>query len=58
MTDDETDSFRCQSGFSSPPCYAAEVDPAYFDPLAVDPEQARDVARWHHAERARLRDAR
>lgn len=34
---------------------AAEVDPAYFDPLAVDPEQARDVARWRRAERARLR---
>jgi 5,10-methenyltetrahydrofolate synthetase len=38
---------------------AAEVDPAYFDPEAVDPEQARDVARWRRAERrrlARLRD--
>ena len=55
MTDDETDSFRCRGGFSSPPCYAAEVDPAYFDPLAVDPEQARDVARWRRAERTRLR---
>lgn len=51
-------SFRCQSGFSSPPCYAAEVAPEYFDPLAVDPEQARDVARWRKAERTRLRDAR
>lgn len=33
---------------------AAEVDPAYFDPLGVDPGQARDVARWRRAERARL----
>lgn len=40
---------------ASPPCMAAEVDPAYFDPLAVDPQQARDVARWRKAERLRLR---
>lgn len=33
---------------------AAEVDPTYFDPLAVDPQQARDVARWRRAERSRL----
>lgn len=51
-------SFRCQGGFSSPPCYAAEVAPDYFDPLAVDAQQARDVARWRKAERARLRAAR
>ncbi|PJE33714.1 5-formyltetrahydrofolate cyclo-ligase [Pseudooceanicola marinus] len=37
---------------------AAEVDPGYFDPLAIDPEQARDVARWRTAERKRLREAR
>ena len=41
--------------YASPPCMAAEVDPTYFDPLAVDPEQARDVARWRSAERRRLR---
>lgn len=41
--------------YASPPCMAAEVDPAYFDPLAVDAEQARDVARWRKAERQRLR---
>ena len=41
--------------YASPPCMAAKVDPTYFDPLAVDPEQARDVARWRKAERARLR---
>jgi len=41
--------------YASPPCMAAEVDPAYFDPLAVDPGQARDVARWRRAERERLR---
>lgn len=40
--------------FASPPCMAAEVDPAYFDPLGVDPVQARDVARWRRAERVRL----
>ncbi|MDF1718796.1 MAG: 5-formyltetrahydrofolate cyclo-ligase [Antarcticimicrobium sp.] len=41
--------------YASPPCMAAEVAPDYFDPLAVDPAQARDVARWRRAERARLR---
>jgi 5-formyltetrahydrofolate cyclo-ligase len=41
--------------YASPPCMAAEVDPGYFDPLAVDPQQARDVARWRKAERIRLR---
>lgn len=55
---DECRSLLCQTGFSSPPCYAAEVAPDYFDPLAVDPEQARDVARWRKAEGTRLRDAR
>ncbi|MER3352521.1 MAG: 5-formyltetrahydrofolate cyclo-ligase [Hoeflea sp. D1-CHI-28] len=55
---DEFKSFRCRSGFSSPPCYAAEVAPGYIDPLATDPEQARDVARWRKAERSRLRAAR
>ena len=30
--------------YASPPCLAQELDPAWFDPLAVDPEQARDVA--------------
>ena len=40
--------------YASPPCMAAEVDPTYFDPLGVDPEQARDVARWRRAERTRL----
>ena len=33
---------------------ASELDPAYADPLAVDPAQARDVARWRRAERIRL----
>ncbi len=55
---DDFESFRCKSGFSSPPCYAAEIAPDYFDPLAVDPEQARDVARWRKAERHRLRSER
>ncbi|WP_323767020.1 5-formyltetrahydrofolate cyclo-ligase [Marinovum sp.] len=41
--------------YASPPCAAAEIAPGYFDPLAVDPQQARDVARWRRAERCRLR---
>ncbi|WP_294607642.1 5-formyltetrahydrofolate cyclo-ligase [Roseovarius sp.] len=40
--------------YASPPCMAAEVDPTYFDPLAVDSVQSRDVARWRRAERLRL----
>ena len=39
---------------ASPPCMAAEVDPTCSDPSAVDPGQARDVARWRRAERIRL----
>lgn len=50
--------FQCQSGFSSPPCLASEMAPDYFDPLAVDSQQASDVARWRKAERSRLRTAR
>lgn len=45
---------RHPTGFASPPCYAAEIAPDYFDPLAVDPQQARDVARWRKVERDRL----
>lgn len=41
--------------YASPPCMAGEIAPDYFDPLGVDPEQARDVARWRRAERVRLR---
>ncbi len=41
-------------GYASPPCLAHEIDPAYFDPLGVDPQQAQDVARWRKSERARL----
>lgn len=33
---------------------AGEVAPDYFDPSGIDPEQARDVARWRRAERERL----
>jgi len=40
--------------YASPPCLAHEIDPAYFDPLAVDPQQAMDVARWRKGERMRL----
>ena len=41
--------------YASPPCLAGEIAPDYFDPLAVDPQQARDVARWRSVERKRLR---
>lgn len=44
--------------FASPPCLAGEIAQGYLDPLAVDPQQARDVARWRTAERSRLRAAR
>ncbi len=40
--------------YASPPCLAHEIDPAYHDLMAVDPDQARDVARWRRAERTRL----
>ncbi len=53
-----SNNFKSERNFASPPCMAAEVDPGYFDPLAVDPEQSRDVARWRTAERKRLREAR
>ncbi|KHQ50108.1 5-formyltetrahydrofolate cyclo-ligase [Mameliella alba] len=53
-----SNSFKNEGNFASPPCMAAEVDPGYFDPLTVDPEQERDVARWRTAERKRLREAR
>jgi 5-formyltetrahydrofolate cyclo-ligase len=43
---------------ASSPCMAGDVAPGYFDPLAVDPQQALDVARWRRAERARLDAAR
>lgn len=46
------------SRLASPPCLAGAFAPDGFDPLAVDPEQARDVARWRRAERTRLRAAR
>lgn len=45
-------------GYASPPCLAHEIDPTYFDPLAVDPTQAQDVARWRKAERVRLLEER
>lgn len=44
--------------YASPPCLAGEIAPDYFDPMAVDPEQARDVARWRKVERTRLRTER
>jgi 5-formyltetrahydrofolate cyclo-ligase len=46
---------KASASYASPPCLAHEVDSTYFDPLAVDPQQAIDVARWRKAERKRLR---
>ncbi len=40
--------------FASPPCLASQIAPDYFDPLAVDPQQAADVARWRKAQREEL----
>lgn len=54
MTEDKRNADRPRH-YASPPCLAHEIAPDYFDPLAVDPEQARDVARWRKAERVRLR---
>lgn len=49
-----TDPDQPTGGYASPPCLAHEIDPTYFDPLAVDPQQAADVARWRRATRERL----
>lgn len=46
------------SRYASPPCLAGEVAPDYFDSLAVDPQQAVDVARWRRSERVALLEAR
>lgn len=40
--------------YASPACLAGEIDPVYFDPLATDPQQAIDVARWRKATRSCL----
>lgn len=53
-----SDSKRPPGRYASPPCMASEIAPDYFDPLAVDPQQAQDVARWRKSERARLLEAR
>ena len=57
MTEDDINKAR-DGSYSSPPCLAHKIDPAYFDPLAVDPKQASDVARWRKAKREELRAAR
>lgn len=54
MSDDE----HGTAHYASSPCMAHEIAPDYFDVLAVDPEQSRDVARWRRAERTRLLRAR
>ncbi len=43
--------------FASPPCFMDEFDPSYFG-MPFDPQQTRDVARWHKSERERLIAAR
>ncbi|MCV2894011.1 5-formyltetrahydrofolate cyclo-ligase [Lentibacter sp. XHP0401] len=55
---DKDDKISKSGSYASPPCLAHEIDPAYFDPLAVTPEQARDVQRWRKAKREALRSAR
>ncbi len=50
--------FASQGRYASSPCFASEIAPDYFDPLAVDPQQALDVARWRKAQRKRLLNAR
>lgn len=37
--DNGSNSFKSEGNFASPPCMAAEVDPGYFDPLALDPNK-------------------
>lgn len=39
---------------ASPPCMAADLDPAFAQHRTADPQQAQDVAVWRRAERARL----
>jgi 5,10-methenyltetrahydrofolate synthetase len=46
------------SGYASPACFAHELALGEGGYEAVDPQQARDVARWRKAERARLIAAR
>jgi 5-formyltetrahydrofolate cyclo-ligase len=43
--------------FASPPCFMHELDPSHLG-MPVDPQQARDVARWRKCERERLIAAR
>lgn len=45
-------------GGGEPPCMASQIAPDYFDPMGVDAQQARDVARWRKCERDRLLAAR
>lgn len=53
MSADET-----TGSYASPACMAGEIAPDWYDPLATDPEQARDVARWRKAQRKEALDAR
>ncbi|WP_305970101.1 MULTISPECIES: 5-formyltetrahydrofolate cyclo-ligase [unclassified Mameliella] len=52
------DTVESSSPYASSPCMAQEIAPDYFDPLATDPVQSSDVARWRWAERGHLRAAR
>lgn len=53
MSDDKT-----APGYASPPCFAHELEYGEHGYEPVDPEAARDVARWRKAERERLIAAR
>ncbi len=46
------------AGYASPPCFAHELQPGAAGFMAVDRQQAVDVARWRKAERACLIAAR
>jgi 5-formyltetrahydrofolate cyclo-ligase len=44
--------------YTSPPCYAHELDPLYRETVSPDRETWSDVSRWRKAERERLRHLR
>ncbi|MBK0327518.1 5-formyltetrahydrofolate cyclo-ligase [Rhodobacteraceae bacterium F11138] len=58
MSEHESETDGAGGGYASSPCMANEIAPDYFDPLATDPQQARDVAQWRKGRRRALLDAR
>ena len=51
MSADEKDQ---QDSFASPPCFAHEVDPAYFGTFGTPAQKIENVAQWRSSERKRL----